>query len=319
MSTPPAKRKRTENAPLTRSKTWFSDGNVVLQAADTQFRVHWGVLALHSSIFRDMQGLPQPPDGPDQPSVDGCPVVELFDDPVDVEHLLKALYIPAFHCQKKLPLPVVGALIRLGRKYDLKYLFDSAVARLTAAFPATLEDAEATDDLTAPTSQTFEPYRAMLFDVITLASETNILSVLPLAYYCATQVEGLSGLLKGIKREDGTVASLPAVDLYRCVVGQRRISIKQFEPGYTFGWVRAWESDDCTDPEQCRMSREAVIFMYLDRLDLIALAPRDLDFNLCVACARHTAEYMGAGQKKIWDELPEIFDLPPWNELKNDI
>ncbi|KAJ7231873.1 hypothetical protein B0H12DRAFT_996082, partial [Mycena haematopus] len=74
------------------SETWFDDGNVVLQAGNTQFRVHWGILALHSSVFRGMQGLPQPPD---QPGVDGCPIVELPDDSGDVGYLLKALYIPS--------------------------------------------------------------------------------------------------------------------------------------------------------------------------------------------------------------------------------
>ncbi|KAF8208156.1 hypothetical protein K438DRAFT_1468773, partial [Mycena galopus ATCC 62051] len=63
------------------SETWRRDGNVVLQAANIQFRVHWSVLAQHSSVFRDIEELPQPPD---QPTVDGCPVVELYDDPNDV-------------------------------------------------------------------------------------------------------------------------------------------------------------------------------------------------------------------------------------------
>jgi hypothetical protein len=71
---------------------WNSDGNVVLQAQNTQFRVHWSVLARHSSVFRDMQGLPQP-DG--QPSVDRCPVMEIYDDPQGVKYLLEALYIPS--------------------------------------------------------------------------------------------------------------------------------------------------------------------------------------------------------------------------------
>jgi hypothetical protein len=38
-----------------------------------------------------LEDLPQPPD---QPTVDGCPVVELQDAAFDVEHLLKALYDP---------------------------------------------------------------------------------------------------------------------------------------------------------------------------------------------------------------------------------
>ncbi|KAJ7821518.1 hypothetical protein B0H14DRAFT_1331921 [Mycena olivaceomarginata] len=93
---------------ITRSDIWYEDGSVVLQAQHTQFRVHWGVLARQSSFFHDMQGLPQPPD---QPSVDGCPVVKLPDDIADVECLLKALYSPTFLAQAALPLPAIGALI----------------------------------------------------------------------------------------------------------------------------------------------------------------------------------------------------------------
>jgi hypothetical protein len=74
-----------------RSDIWYKDGSVVLQADGIQFRVHWGVLSEHSSFFRDLENLPQPPD---QPSVDGCPVVELLDTFFDVKYLLKALYTP---------------------------------------------------------------------------------------------------------------------------------------------------------------------------------------------------------------------------------
>jgi hypothetical protein len=91
MSSPAAKRPRTENAPIMRSDIWYKDGSVILQADGIQFRVHWGVLSEHSSFFRDLENLPQPPE---QPSVDGCPVVELLDSVVDVKYLLKALYTP---------------------------------------------------------------------------------------------------------------------------------------------------------------------------------------------------------------------------------
>jgi hypothetical protein len=77
-----------------RSEIWYGDGSVVLQARGTQFRVYWGVLAQQSSFFRDMQNLPQPPD---QPSVDGCPVIELHDDVADVEYLLRALFVPSVY------------------------------------------------------------------------------------------------------------------------------------------------------------------------------------------------------------------------------
>jgi hypothetical protein len=33
----------------------------------------------------------------------------------------------------------------------------------------------------------------------------------------------------------------------------------------------------------------------------------------------HLTECWNAGRKKTWDELPEIFGLPPWSELKKDM
>jgi hypothetical protein len=81
---------QSEGTSVIRSEIWYEDGSVVLQTQATQFRIHWGVLAQQSSFFRDIQDLPQPSN---QPSVDGCPVVELQeDDSADVEYLLKVLY-----------------------------------------------------------------------------------------------------------------------------------------------------------------------------------------------------------------------------------
>jgi hypothetical protein len=90
----PTKRQRNEDASITRSAIWYRDGSVVLQAQDTQFRVHWSVLAKHSAFFKDLEGLPQP-NPADLPTVDGCPVVEIQDAVEDVEHLLTALYDPS--------------------------------------------------------------------------------------------------------------------------------------------------------------------------------------------------------------------------------
>ncbi|KAJ7250524.1 hypothetical protein B0H12DRAFT_1052387 [Mycena haematopus] len=314
MSLLPQKRQRTENAAITRSDLWYIDGSVVLQATNTQFRVHWGVLMQHSSVFRDMQALPQPSD---RPTIDGCSVVELPDNPEDVEYLLKALYNPAFHCEKRLPLPVVGALIRLGRKYDFKYLFDSAVARLTAEFPATLQEYDA-----LRSGQTIHWYPGLSFDVITLASDNNILSVLPCVYYkgimnCAT----LGQLFDGFERADGTRASLSSVDFRRCAVGREKLLLKQFQSGYTLGWTRKWEFDDCADSVRCSTLRETIQTSFLDDEiaypGALALPSYLVSFKFCAACRQHITASMAAGRKKIWDELPGIFDLPPWSELKN--
>lgn len=77
-----------------RSSVWFEDGNVVLQAENTQFRVYRGILCASSSIFKDMFSIPQPPLSKER-LVEGCPVVYLPDSAIDVQYVLEAL------CQRR--------------------------------------------------------------------------------------------------------------------------------------------------------------------------------------------------------------------------
>ena len=71
------------------SKFWFEDGNVVLQAEYTQFRIHRSVLSMHCPIFRDMFACSLPENGP---MVDGCPLIHLSETLEDVKNLVKILY-----------------------------------------------------------------------------------------------------------------------------------------------------------------------------------------------------------------------------------
>lgn len=67
----------------------FDDGNIDITAGVTSFRVHRGVLSVHSEVFSDMLSMPQP-----EGSVtsDGCPCVEVTDSADDLRELLLVLY-----------------------------------------------------------------------------------------------------------------------------------------------------------------------------------------------------------------------------------
>ncbi|KAF8178644.1 hypothetical protein K438DRAFT_1977875 [Mycena galopus ATCC 62051] len=318
MSLPPAQLQRTETTPATRSDIWYRDGSVVLQAASTQFRVHWGVLSHHSSFFRHLEDLPQPPN---QPTVEGCPVVELHDTAEDVEYLLKALYDLTFLTQPALPLAAVAAFIRLGRKYDFKIVLDSAVDRITFENPKTLDEYDAllVDGTHKPTR--LLPYRSLYFDMLTLARENNIVSALPVAYFRALRC-GLAQLLDGIRRRDESLASLSSADLRLCLFGRERLVSKQFQPGYTLGWLRTWPYTDCGDPSRCRALRTSMFHSYMDGNIVASFAKfvdDDVRKSFCGTCSQHVLEAAAAGRKKMWEELPQIFDLPLWGELQNDL
>ena len=73
---------------------WFDDGNVVLIAENTGFRVYRGVLAKHSEIFRDMFLLPHPDSElAIEDTYDGCPIVRMAEDEAhEWEVVLGVLY-----------------------------------------------------------------------------------------------------------------------------------------------------------------------------------------------------------------------------------
>lgn len=69
---------------------WFEDGNIVVAVSDLSFRLHRGVLARHSSIFKDMFQLPQ---AAEVPMAHRCPAVQLHHDRgADLIVLLTLLY-----------------------------------------------------------------------------------------------------------------------------------------------------------------------------------------------------------------------------------
>lgn len=94
---PPLKRRRTDEGepaavqqgPYTRGEPWLEDGNIVLVAEDTAFRVLKSILSKVSEVFRDMVSIPQP-DGAE--TLEGCPVVRLQDSKKDLECLLAILF-----------------------------------------------------------------------------------------------------------------------------------------------------------------------------------------------------------------------------------
>lgn len=67
---------------------WQEDGNIILVAGGTAFKVYRGPLCDHSPVFKDMFSLPQPePTLPSSP----CPLVHLTDSPTDLRCVLLAL------------------------------------------------------------------------------------------------------------------------------------------------------------------------------------------------------------------------------------
>lgn len=67
---------------------WLDDGNLVLIARNTGFRIYRGLLAAQSEVFRDMFASSSPSTGECH---NGCPVVYMSDSPEDLRRLLRVI------------------------------------------------------------------------------------------------------------------------------------------------------------------------------------------------------------------------------------
>lgn len=91
----PHKRARADadapQSPQPHKELWFDDGNIILVAEDTSFRVHKSVLASKSVVFNDLFTVPQPATTGEK-NIEGCPVVPLSDTAFDLATVLKSMY-----------------------------------------------------------------------------------------------------------------------------------------------------------------------------------------------------------------------------------
>jgi hypothetical protein len=74
---------------------WFDGDLVILRAGNHIFRVLTTVLKERSPVFASMFAFPQPP-GPESETIGGVPVVNMHDDPSELELFLKAMFDPTY-------------------------------------------------------------------------------------------------------------------------------------------------------------------------------------------------------------------------------
>ncbi|KAJ6582982.1 hypothetical protein DFH09DRAFT_1360277 [Mycena vulgaris] len=322
--TPSVKRKRAEpdlpestSNPPVRSKIWMPYGDLILQAESTQFRVNRDVLAQQSSVFSDMLSVPQPPN---EPMVEGCPIVLVSDSAKDWDLLLGFLYNP-FQYGTALPFDVLASMLRLGRKYDFSAAKANAVKRIHSEFPDDLEAwNEAAKDMTS-----IEARPGILVDLLDLAYECGVTSSIPTLAFCCLRANKLEPLLTGIEHEDGSRLTLPDHVKLALAIALERIVYFQHE---VFGWLE----DDSIIPDQscvskieCTTQRQMIHRALISndngavRVRCYGLDSWDDDWphGLCDICRMAGKSTFDNSRDKLWEALPTFFGLPEWTKLKD--
>ncbi|KAI0714930.1 hypothetical protein C8Q76DRAFT_728758 [Earliella scabrosa] len=308
------------------AELWFEDGNVVVIAQQTAFRVHRGVLSRHSKTFGDVFTLPQSPDPGAIETMDGCPVVRIPDSSHDFKHLLHAMYDGASYreSEERWPISVLAALARLGHKYKLSQIFDLAMKRLKTDMY--------TDDYDTWRRHCTEIINILSggetvknvdhIEILNLLRQTNQLRLLPTAFvHCARMP--IATLLEGTTRADGTSERLSPVDLEKCL--EAKIRFTKMNADLVHWHVHLRPSASCTTRGHCRerlrgtdafwdplVSVAFLIARFLEKID-----ERDRAAGaLCNPCAD---ELVGRAQrlfKSQWNSLPTTFGIgdlvPDW-------
>ncbi|KZP23500.1 hypothetical protein FIBSPDRAFT_952021 [Athelia psychrophila] len=319
----PTKRKRaneqTRLAPVNRSDIWFHDGNIVLQAERTQFKIHGGILAQSSTVFNDMLSIPQPlGPAPAYGMVEGCPVVQLSDSAEDVTFVLKALSQRGYAATgKPVTIEVVAAFLRLGKKYDIEVLRVEALERIFSEVATTV------DEMLSNTNKPKRLIEAGFFrnlplpwvDILNLAREHDLQSVLPLALYeCCRLFD--KGAAFSTTRNMSEFA-ISTSDQILIAAGPRRIIKLQNETTFVWasadpGIVRCRTAASCSCYLLNILRDEFVTGLYIRGTD----SWEEPGYDLCQECRTNGEAEQNRGRQQFWDSLPGLFGLPEWAELR---
>ncbi|TEB30546.1 hypothetical protein FA13DRAFT_1688607 [Coprinellus micaceus] len=321
---------------ITRSSIWLSDGNIVLQAENTQFKVHQGYLARLSIIFSDVFSVPQPGS---QPLVEGCVVLLLQDSAQDLSVALSEIYDRCYSPREQIHVETVLAMIRIGRKYEIQHLLKEGIARLRTEFPATLEDHDRVDD-TVSWSGIIDNDDAgsdVLFRIANFCTSHSdmkeLLPVLPLAYYWAN-CRNLTTILDGdpIGEDVQCTPTLLSPEAQKICLRGRQKLLDRFSS--SFAWVdkipRVSLSSGASHSHKCSSVVEPLtnilwkpepqLYVMLEPWDRLQkqLDRVTLRKEMCGECYVAARKSHMQAREQLWNDLPGFFGLPSWDVLRVD-
>ncbi|KAJ7490868.1 hypothetical protein FB451DRAFT_1349350 [Mycena latifolia] len=312
---------------------WFEDGNLIIQAGSSLFRVYRGVLAARSSVFQDMLSFPQPPDSE---LVEGCPLVHMHDSAADVTVFLKAIFDSEFFETYPSPTTIdaVTGVLRLSHKYAVDYLRRRALGHLSSHFFTQLSALDASEPggskWRLPSWVIPEDLCLLhLIQIIQLVREVNALWILPYTFYRLAEKCAHHGpdVLTCIKSQTfkGSLIQLREDDEISFVKG---FCVQISSVSDIMCFLRTPSTIlECTSKYDCLLAR----------LDALEIAQADsklpeyqadplllwygadwgrLETAVCATCLKSLQRAHEKARQDFWDRLPPMYGLPEWEELE---
>ncbi|PIL26543.1 hypothetical protein GSI_12301 [Ganoderma sinense ZZ0214-1] len=288
---------------------WLDDGNLILIAGDTAFRVYQGLLKKVSSVFADMFATGS---ADATETFDGCPVVRLPDHPKDLSDFLQYL-MPCSKLTLHDGLPVsdfaeLHAAVHLAHKYQCPDVETRALSVLKKFYTPRFTNRSSGPYYT-PEGFANRPSMSAAIAAVNIARLTDTPSMLPFALYEACTLE--ERILDGYERRDGSVEHLAHKDLRLCLRARGELA-KQLAL-FIQDVFRTGPSAECESPPQCSAALNTVCDeVQVDVLGgcrIFDFATDEVSVLLCKECVTWIRLREEVERKTVWDMLPHTFGM----------
>lgn len=177
------------------------------------------------------------------------------------------------------------------------------ISIMQEAFPSTLATCDAV------LSRNYEYVPSEIVRIIPLARETNVPMVLPWAFYLCTHIS---------VNEIMTNSVLSWRDKALCLAGKERLW--EAQKTLTHEFLMQFKSiSGCTSACQARFP----CGITWKQTEVLRLTPHPLEYKdwgtfqsqLCQKCLSAIKSQHKEGREKVWEMLPEIFELGTWDQI----
>ncbi|KLO06814.1 hypothetical protein SCHPADRAFT_945780 [Schizopora paradoxa] len=312
---------------------WFEDGSIVLATDVHLFCVHKSILANNSSVFKDMLAMPSgggTGSSDEEDTYEGKPVVKMVgDSDDDVRYLLMALYNHNFfRANNPTTAPILLSLLYASSKYDVPAIRSEVIKHLKSYYAdelpklrkCDLKDLVFGSDSSSDVDNDFD-VKDFAFQLLSAGLRANLKEQLPTMYMeCAGHPP------KRILRLSNKF-SLGNDVIGNILSGREKLSkwpyffaANVFSPQLDCNFITCWET------------RSTALFDWiiknqnhreLTRRITVEGVPcfikEELSKKICADCLKRADTLFADVKSKFWPDLPKIFGLGTWEDLKKSV
>lgn len=217
---------------------------------------------------------------------------------------------------RPMPIPVLAAFLRLGRKYEIDHIRQQAVKRLGNEFP--FEFHKSAEFCTRDGGTITETEKGDYLRLINFIRENELLVHLPMAMLRCIIMDHLNTVSLFFSSPEAQQPILPYTDIETCVKAHTKL--QGLQATQIFSWLQPWQRTPSCGKNACIETRRAIANIYLSKVPDIWMIFADWDRLwsqvLCQECDLRAQKEYADAQKKIFEELPSILKLPEWKELR---